>query len=428
METYLTRNFEKPEARTLSGYEKLGGFRTARKALGMKPEDVLAQVKAANLRGRGGAGFPAGVKWGFLPDNGRPRYLVVNADEGEPGTFKDRQLMERDPFQLLEGILITCHAIKAKVAYIYVRGELVRAARLLEECIEEMRMKRYLGKHCMGMPIEIDIHVHRGAGAYICGEETALLNSLEGRRGEPRLKPPFPAVAGAFSDPTIVNNVETISNVPHIVERGGEWFAKLGVEGDGGVRIFGVSGHVRRPGLYERPVGYNLRTLIFEDCGGIRGGNQLKAVIPGGSSTPVLLPSEIDVPLSVEGLQKAGTMSGSAAIIVMDETTCTVRAMWRLSRFYHHESCGQCTPCRDGCGWIEAIMERIEHGRGVPGDLETLEKTARGMSGTTICPLADACSMPTLGFLGKFRKEFEEHIEKKACPFGGKFVPPWEVE
>jgi NADH-quinone oxidoreductase subunit F len=280
----------------------------------------------------------------------------------------------------------------------------------------------------MGMPIECDIFVHRGAGAYICGEETALLNSLEGKRGEPRLKPPFPAVEGAFADPTIVNNVESISSVPHILEKGGEWFAKLGVEGDGGTRIFGVSGHVRKPGLYERPVGYNLRTLLFEDCGGIRGGNQLKAVIPGGSSTPVLLPSEIDIPLSIEGLQGAGSMVGSAAIIVMDETVCTVRAMWRLARFYHHESCGQCTPCRDGCGWIEAIMDRIEHGRGIPEDLETLEKTAKGMSGTTICPLADACAMPTLGFLGKFRKEFEEHIEKKGCPYGNTFVPPWEVD
>ena len=428
MESYLTRNFERPEAQNLAGYEKLGGFRTARKALSMKPEDVVAQVKAANLRGRGGAGFPAGVKWGFLPDNGKPRYLVVNADEGEPGTFKDRQLMEKDPFQLLEGILITCHAIKAKVAYIYVRGELVHAARFLEKCIEEMRFKHYLGKRCMGMPVELDIFVHRGAGAYICGEETALLNSLEGKRGEPRLKPPFPAVEGAFSDPTIVNNVESISSVPHILEHGGDWFAKLGVEGDGGTRIFGVSGHVRRPGLYERPVGYNLRTLLFEDCGGVRGGNQLKAVIPGGSSTPVLLPSEIDIPLSIEGLQGAGSMVGSAAIIVMDETVCSVRAMWRLARFYHHESCGQCTPCRDGCGWIEAVMDRIEHGRGVPEDLETLEKTAKGMSGTTICPLADAAAMPTLGFLGKFRKEFEEHIEKQGCPHGNRFVPPWEVD
>jgi NADH-quinone oxidoreductase subunit F len=428
MESFLTRNFDKPDATTLSGYEKLGGFRTARKALAMKPEDIVAQVKAANLRGRGGAGFPAGVKWGFLPDNGKPRYLVVNADEGEPGTFKDRQLMERDPFQLLEGILITCHAIKAKVAYIYVRGELVHAARLLEDSIEEMRMKRYLGKRCMGMPTELDVFVHRGAGAYICGEETALLNSLEGKRGEPRLKPPFPAVEGAFSDPTIVNNVESISCVPHIVEKGGDWFAGLGTEGDGGNRIFGVSGHVRKPGLYERPVGYNLRKLIFEDCGGIRGGNQLKAVIPGGSSTPVLLPNEIDVPLSIDGVAGAGSMIGSGAIIVMDETVCPVRAMWRLSRFYHHESCGQCTPCRDGCGWIEQIMTRIEFGRGVPEDLETLEKTAKGMSGTTICPLADAAAMPTLGFLEKFRKEFEEHIEKKGCPYGNTFVPPWEVE
>ncbi len=428
MELYLTRHFGKPEAKTLAGYEKLGGFRTARKALTMKPEEIVAQVKAANLRGRGGAGFPAGVKWGFLPDNGRPRYLVVNADEGEPGTFKDRRLMEQDPFQLLEGILITCHAIRAKTAYIYVRGELITAARTLDAAIEEMRAKRYLGQRCMGTPVELDIFVHRGAGAYICGEETALLNSLEGKRGEPRLKPPFPAVAGAFADPTIVNNVETISAVPHIIEKGGAWFAGLGVEGDGGVRIFGVSGHVRKPGLYERPVGYNLRQLILEDCGGIRGGNQLKGVIPGGSSTPVLLPSEIDVPLSIAGLQAAGTMIGSAAIIVFDETTCVVRAMWRLARFYHHESCGQCTPCRDGCGWIEDILTRIENGRGTRADLETLEKTARGMSGTTICPLADACSMPTLAFLRKFRSEFEEHIEKQACPHGNRFVAPWEVK
>ena len=361
-EPLLTRNWSVPDAYRLPVYEQRGGYKAARKALGMTPADVIAEVKKANLRGRGGAGFPAGVKWGFINAAAPTKYLVVNADEGEPGTFKDRALMERDPHQLLEGCIIASYAIGAHHCYIYIRGELVKAAKNLTAAIAEARARGYLGKNCLGRPFELEITVHRGAGAYICGEETALLESLEGKRGEPRLKPPFPAVVGAFGQPTIVNNVETISAVTHVLEMGGDAFAALGVPGDGGQRIFCLSGHVKKPGLYELAVGTPLRALIYEHGGGIREDRALKAVIPGGSSTPVLLPEHIDAPLSVEGLKAVGSMVGSAAVIVMDETTCVVRAMWRLAKFYHHESCGQCTPCREGTGWLERILWRIEAG------------------------------------------------------------------
>ncbi len=419
MERVVTRNFDEPGVHKLAVYEQRGGYKAARKALGMPAADVVAEVKKANLRGRGGAGFPAGVKWGFIPKTDAPKYLIVNADEGEPGTFKDRALIEKDPHQLVEGCIIAAYAIDAHRCYVYVRGELVRAARILQAAIDEASARGYIGKRCFGRPFELEITIHRGAGAYICGEETALLESLEGKIGEPRLKPPFPASVGAFGRPTIVNNVETLACVPHIIERGGDWFAALGTPGDGGTRVFGVSGHVKRPGLYELPVGTPLRTLVFDHAGGIRGDRKVKAVIPGGSSTPVLLPEHLDAPLSVEGLKAVGSMIGSGAVIVMDETTCTVRAMWRLARFYRHESCGQCTPCRVGCGWIERILHRIEGGLGRESDLDLLRSVADNMMGTTVCPLGDACAMPTLGFLDRFRVEFEAHVQQGKCPFGG---------
>jgi NADH-quinone oxidoreductase subunit F len=429
LERLVSRNFDVPDAFRLPVYEQRGGYKAARKALGMQPAEVIAEVKKANLRGRGGAGFPAGVKWGFINQAAPVKYLVVNADEGEPGTFKDRVLMERDPHQLIEGCIIACHAIGAKHCYIYIRGELVKAARVLQAAIAEARAHGYLGKNIFGRPAELELTVHRGAGAYICGEETSLLESLEGKRGEPRLKPPFPAVVGAFGQPTIVNNVETISAVTHVLERGGEAFAALGVPGDGGTRIFCVSGHVQKPGLYELPVGTPLRALIYDHCGGLREGRTLKAVIPGGSSTPVLLPEHIDAPLSVDGLKTVGSMIGSAAVIVMDDTTCVVRAMWRLAKFYHHESCGQCTPCRDGTGWLDRVLGRIENGLGKDGDLELLKSIADNMMGNTICPLGDAAAMPTLAFLQRFRTEFEQHILQGKCPFGARFALPtgWQA-
>lgn len=422
VERVITRNFDEPKAVQAPVYEQRGGYRAARRALALTPGDVTAEVKKANLRGRGGAGFPAGVKWGFVPRTDDAKYLVVNADEGEPGTFKDRALLERDPHQLIEGCIIAAYAIDAHHCYVYVRGELVKAAGILQAAVDEAYARGYLGKSCFGRPFALDITIHRGAGAYICGEETALLESLEGKIGEPRLKPPFPAAVGAFGRPTIVNNVETLSCVPHIIERGGDWFASLGVPGDGGTRIFSVSGHVKRPGLYELPVGTSLRTLIEEHAGGVRDGRRLKAIIPGGSSAPVLLPEHLDTPLSVEGLQKAGSMIGSAGVIVMDDTTCMVRAMWRLAKFYHHESCGQCTPCRVGCGWIERILERIENGLGKESDPGLLRSVAQNIMGNTICPLGDACAMPTLGFLDRFGAEFEAHVQQGKCPFGGRFA------
>jgi len=430
VERLVTRNFDVPDAFRLSVYEQRGGYRAARKAaLSMQPAEIVAEVKAANLRGRGGAGFPAGVKWGFLPPGKEPRYLVVNADEGEPGTFKDRALIERDPHQLIEGCIIASFALGVHHGYVYLRGELERAYRVLEAAIGEARAKGYLGARPFGRAYELEITVHRGAGAYICGEETALLESLEGKRGEPRLKPPFPATVGAFGAPTIVNNVETISTLPHIIERGGAWYAGLGVQGDGGTRVFCLSGQVQRPGLYELPVGTPLRALIFDHGGGPRPGRSVKAVIPGGSSTPVLGADQLDVPLSFDGIRAAGSMIGSGAVIVMDDTTCMVRAAWRLAKFYRHESCGQCTPCRVGTGWLEQVLGRIEQGLGRNGDVDLLDSIAQNMLGMTICPMGDAAAMPVQGFLRRFRDEFEAHVLQGKCPFGARFAlpPEWKV-
>lgn len=424
-ERLVTRNFDVPDAFRLSVYEQRGGYRAARKAvLTMQPAEIVAEVKAANLRGRGGAGFPAGVKWGFLPAGTEPRYLVINADEGEPGTFKDRALIERDPHQLIEGCIIASYALGVHHCYIYLRGELERAGKVLQTAISEVRAKGYIGARLFARPYELEITLHRGAGAYICGEETSLLESLEGKRGEPRLKPPYPAQVGAFGAPTIVNNVETIAAVPHILDKGGAWFAGLGVAGDGGTRVFCLSGQVQRPGLYELPVGTPLRTLVMERGGGPFEGRAIKAIIPGGSSTPVLLPEALDAPLSCDGLKAAGSMIGSAAVIVMDDTACMVRAAWRLAKFYHHESCGQCTPCREGTGWLARVLGRIEQGLGRDGDLELLKSCADNMIGTTICPLGDAAAMPVQAFLARFRTEFEAHILQGKCPFGARFELP----
>jgi NADH-quinone oxidoreductase subunit F len=422
METVLTTHFANDRYRHVDTYVELGGYLALRKALAMEKAQIIDEVKKANLRGRGGAGFPAGVKWGFLPkDLSRPRYLVINADEGEPGTFKDRVIMSRGPHLLLEGIAIASYALTVHASYIYIRGEFVREAKILEEAIDEAYAKGFLGKNILGSGFDLDVTVHRGAGAYICGEETSLINSLEGKRGWPRLKPPFPASVGVFGMPTIVNNVETIADVPYIVTHGGEKFAALGVEKNGGTRLIGVSGAVNRPGVYELPSGISLREIIYTHAGGIKDGRSLKAVIPGGSSTPVLRPDEIDVAFDIESMAKIGTMAGSGGVIVIPEGTCMVRALMVLMNFYSHESCGQCTPCREGTGWLAKILRRIEAGQGRAGDVELILDVCDNMMGRTICPLADAAVMPAQSFIWKFREEFDRHINENKCPYGNKF-------
>jgi NADH-quinone oxidoreductase subunit F len=415
----LTRRWGKPDSAALAGYRADGGYRALDKALGMEPAAIVDEVKKSNLRGRGGAGFATGLKWTFLPKDVRPRYLTVNADESEPGTFKDRYIIEHDPHQLIEGIAITCYALDIHLAYVYIRGEFPKQARILEAALAEARAAGVFGPKLLGKKdFALEIHVHRGAGAYICGEESALLESLEGKKGYPRLKPPFPAVVGLWGKPTIINNVETIANIPWIVENGAAAFAALGSGKTGGTRLFGVSGHVNRPGVYEKPAAYNLKKLIMEDCGGIVGGRKVKAVIPGGSSSPVLRGDEIDISLEVDAVKAAGSMSGSGGVIVFDDSTCMVRALARISKFYAEESCGQCTPCREGTSWMEAIVEKIEHGHGTAADVAKLDQIAGNIGGNTICALGDAAAMPVQSFVKKFRDEFLRHVEERRCPFG----------
>ncbi|PWB80282.1 MAG: NADH-quinone oxidoreductase subunit F [Candidatus Methylomirabilota bacterium] len=420
-EKILTKRFEIPGyGGSLKEYEATGGYQAIAKALKEHaPAGLIDLVKRSGLRGRGGAGFPTGVKWGFVPkDPELPKYLICNADESEPGTFKDRELIMRDPHQLLEGVMLASYAIGSRTAYIYIRGEFVAGARILEQAIGEAAARGLLGKDILGSSFSLEIHAHRGAGAYICGEETALLESLEGKRGLPRLKPPFPATSGLYRKPTVINNVETLSNIPHIVLRGAEWFAGIGTPKSTGTRIFGVSGHVRRPGIYERPIDVPMRELIFEHAGGIREGRRLKAVIPGGSSVPVLTEQHLDTRMDFESLATAGSMAGSGGLIVMDETTCMVRVGEIVSRFYHHESCGQCTQCREGTAWLHKTLRRIEEGRGRTADLDLLVDICDNMKGKTICPLSDAAAMPIESYLKYFRDEFERHVAARGCPFG----------
>ena len=400
----------KDEFRPLDAYlQKMDGYKTLGKALKMQPDQLIEEMKKSNLRGRGGAGFPTGMKWGFIPKQSpKPKYLVCNADESEPGTFKDRDIMRYTPHRLIEGMVIGGFAIGAHHGYIYIRGEYVREAKLLWAAIDEAYAKGYLGKNIMGSGFDFDLTVHRGAGAYICGEETGLLNSLEGKRGEPRVKPPFPAQAGAFGGPTIVNNVETLAAVPFIIEKGGDWFAKLGkLEKSGGTRLFCVSGHVKKPGLYELPAGgATMRELIYDHCGGILGDRKLKAVIPGGSSSPVLTADEIDVVLDIEPMMKIGTMLGSAGIMVVSDDYCVVKLLLRITKFYAHESCGQCTPCREGSLWMNKMTTRMMNGEGIPQDPATLQNVADNIAGRTVCAFGEACSWPTQSFLAKFPEEF----------------------
>ncbi len=416
-EKILLRHEDVANLRELDVYVSDGGYATALRVLKERePEDIIEEVKASGLRGRGGAGFPTGMKWGFLPKDNPLRYLCVNADESEPGTFKDRQILEHNPHLLLESMVLAAYAIKCHKAYIYIRGEFAQGAKILEEAVREAVAGGHLGEDIYGTGFDLDVVVHRGAGAYICGEETGLIESLEGKRAYPRVKPPFPAVYGVFGAPTIVNNVETLCCVRPILERGAQWFKTIGPEKSPGPKLYCVSGHVERPGVYELPMGTNLRELIYDHCGGIPGGKKLKAVIPGGSSVPIFTADEIDVNMDFDSIAAAGSLLGSCGTIVMNEDTCMVRALRIIARFYRHESCGQCTPCREGTGWLERLMIGLEDGGANDRDVDLLMQVADNMMGNTVCVLADAAAMPTKSFVTKFRSEFEEHLQHGGCP------------
>jgi NADH-quinone oxidoreductase subunit F len=414
-EKIFTRNFDRPNSHTLAVYRETGGYAALPKAFAMEPAAITEEVKKSNLRGLGGAAFPTGMKWSFIPKGSTdPKYLVINADEGEPGTFKDRYLLERDPHALIEGMIISARAIDSHLGFVYIRGEYVQPWRVFSEAVTEAYEAGLLGKNIQGSGFDFDIVVHRGAGAYICGEETGLLSSLEGKKGWPKIKPPFPAVKGAFGHPTIVNNVETIAAVPHIINRGAAWFAGLGTKSQGGTRLYSVSGHVVTPGVVEAPVSVTLRSLIYDHCGGIRAGHRLKAVVPGGGSAPILTADEIDVTMDADGLKAAGSMIGSAGVIVMDETVSIPEALMVLARFYAHESCGQCTPCRESTGWIYKMSHRIVEGKGRKEDLDTIVDVSKRGAGTTICAFYDGAVGPYVSYIEKFREEFEALISRDA--------------
>ncbi len=407
-EKVLTANFDKPGSHTLPVYERGGGYKTLRSVLASRsPEEVILEVKRSNLRGRGGAGFPTGMKWGFVPrESPREKYLCVNADEGEPGTFKDRYILEKDPHMLLEGVILSAYAIGAGTAYLYIRHEFILAGERMEQALSEAYSRGYLGRNILGSGFDLDVLVHYGAGAYICGEETALLESIEGKKGWPRVRPPFPAVEGLFGCPTVINNVETLANVPHILKKGAEWFASLGTETAGGTKLFPISGRVNRPGLYELPMGSSLRGMIENEAGGVIGGKKIKAVIPGGASCPVLSEDEVDVPMDFDSLREAGSMLGSGAVIVLDEESSMLDILLNLERFFAGESCGQCTPCREGTRWVVQILERVAAGKGTQEDPDLLLDIADHMAGRTVCPLGDAAAGPIRSFVTKFREEF----------------------
>ncbi|MEJ2078512.1 MAG: NADH-quinone oxidoreductase subunit NuoF [Acidobacteriota bacterium] len=403
------------EARDLKWRLKHGGYESARKALTtMTPDEVTEEVMKSNLRGLGGAGFPTGRKWSFVPkDTDKPKYLTVNCDEAEPGTFKDRYIVEWDPHRLIEGIIICSYAVGIHTAYIYIRGEYVQPYERLRKAVDDAYAAGLLGTRTLGTDYSLNLYIHRGAGAYICGEETGLLESLEGKKGWPRLKPPFPAIVGLFGCPTVINNVETLSHLPKIIANGAAWFAELGCERNGGSRLFALSGCVENPGVFELPLGTPLRELIYEHGGGIRNGRKLKGVVPGGTSSGVLSADEIDIPLTFDALAKVGSMLGSGAVIVLDEDVCMVRALQNIEHFFAHESCGQCTPCREGTGWVYRCLTRITSGAGTEADLETLRHLSVNMSGTSICALCDGAQMPLRSFLEKFPEEFEYFVKHK---------------
>ncbi len=417
MERLILRDLDIQGLDQIDTYIQNGGYSALRKAIAeMTPEQVTDAVKNSGLRGRGGAGFPTGMKWAFLPKGVFPRYLVVNADESEPGTFKDRQIMERNPHQFIEGIILTSYAIQCNHAFIYIRGEFPYAARVLERAIAEATAKNLLGDKILGQDYRLQITVHRGAGAYICGEETALLESLEGKLGMPRVKPPFPASVGLYGKPTVINNVETLANVPIIVERGADWYKRIGTEKSPGPKVFCLSGHVNRPGNYEAPFGaMTFRELIYDLGGGVPGGKKVKAILPAGASAPMLTAEALDVKLDFESVQAAGSMLGSASVIVLDEDTCVVWAAQKMTHFFRHESCGKCTPCREGTYWLDKVLERLDAGEGSIADIDLLESVTGQMVGRTLCPLGDFATSPAAGSIRWFRDEYERHVREKGC-------------
>jgi NADH-quinone oxidoreductase subunit F len=416
----LTAHWDDPGVIPLAGYEAAGGYRALRKAVDMSADDLIQIVKDSGLRGRGGAGFPTGMKWSFVPrDSGKPTFVTVNFDESEPGTCNNRELVEREPHALIEGSAIAARAIDCHLAFIYVRGEYLWQARVLQRALDEAYAAGYLGRGIMGGDYDLDIVLHRGAGAYICGEETALLSSLEGFRGQPRLRPPFPAVEGLYESPTVINNVETLMNVPHIVNNGADWFRSIGTEKAPGTKVFTISGKVERPGNYELPMGTPMRVLLEEHAGGVLGGRALKAWTPGGSSTPFLTADHLDVGLDFESVMEAGSLLGTGAIMVLDETDCMVEAARRLVAFYAHESCGKCTPCREGTWWASRVLERIESGYGHEDDLPVMADMGENILFRAFCALADGAVSPIQSTLKHFMDEYEAHIREGRCPVTG---------
>lgn len=418
----LTDNWDADRSWTLASYESQGGYAALKKALGMAQDDVIAAVKDSGLRGRGGAGFPTGMKWGFIPqDNPNPKYLVVNADESEPGTCKDIPLMMASPHTLVEGVIISSYAIRANTAFIYVRGEVLHVVRRLQRAVQEAYLAGHLGKNIHGSGFDLDLVIHAGAGAYICGEETALLDSLEGRRGQPRLRPPFPAVAGLYASPTVINNVESIASVPSIIEHGPDWFASMGTEKSKGYVIYSLSGHVKKPGQYEAPLGITLRQLIALGGGMREAANgqprELKFWTPGGSSTPLLTAAHLDMPLDYEAVGAAGSMLGTRALQIFDETTCVVRAVLRWTEFYKHESCGKCTPCREGTWWLVQTLAALEKGHGSEADLDKLVDLCDNILGRSFCALGDGATSPITSSIEHFRDEYLAHLTHGGCPF-----------
>ncbi|MFT4010206.1 MAG: NADH-quinone oxidoreductase subunit NuoF [Nocardioidaceae bacterium] len=413
----LSKNWGSEKPWTLRDYEAQGGYQAVDKAFAMQPDDIIALVKDSGLRGRGGAGFPTGMKWSFIPqDNPNPKYLVVNADESEPGTCKDIPLMMASPHTLVEGVIISSYAIRAHHAFIYIRGEVLHVIRRVQAAVAEAYAAGHLGKNIHGTGYDLDVIVHAGAGAYICGEETALLEGLEGRRGQPRLRPPFPAVAGLYASPTVINNVESIASVPCIVENGAAWFASMGTERSKGMTLYSLSGHVKRPGQYEAPMGITLRELL-DLTGGMRDGHELKFWTPGGSSTPILTAEHLDIPLDYEGVGAAGSMLGTKALQLFDDTTCVVRATLRWIEFYKHESCGKCTPCREGTWWLVQVLAKLEKGEGDAADLDQLLDQCDNILGRSFCALADGATSPVMSSIQYFRDEYLAHLEQGGCPF-----------
>jgi NADH-quinone oxidoreductase subunit F len=419
-EQTLSKNINIENANHLSVYRAGGGYEALDKALQeFEPEQLIDLVKQSNLRGRGGAGFATGLKWSFIPkDSLLPKFLCCNADESEPGTFKDRLIIEKDPHQLIEGIALCCYAVGAKIAYVYIRAEYSVGTQILQQALDECYQQGLLGKNILGSKFDLDVYIHRGAGAYICGEETALLQSLEGFRGQPRLKPPFPAISGLYASPTVINNVETLACIPHIVTRGAQWFKDIGSPKGPGPRLYCLSGRICNPGVYELPTGISLRELVEQHGGGAPNGKRIKAVIPGGISAPMLPESALDIAMDFDDLMAAGSMLGSAGVIVMDEDCCIVKVTQRMLLFFHYESCGKCAPCREGLSWVVKLLQRIEAGCGKSGDIEELERLSGGIFGNCLCPLGDGAIMALRGAITHFRDEFIDHIDKGCCPNG----------